>query len=284
MPEREYVERSYPLSSCYEKDYSRKAGQLIVKRPKTSFDGIPTSTYRYSHGKTNPNRDAINAMTNDALQLGLLHRKNRAMTAKSHRSRESVASCLTWRAADDVPLVTTVPVASKKLLPAATAYYVPETTQDTKPDVVSPGPQSPQHIPTQTQLAPVTSPTLALPPPALPPHPPLTTNSLSPPQDVATNHRFNTQVENYPPPRPKTAHIFKQNSVQPSPPVMQPPINRRLSLDMNAVNRCKTTVPMSPSYSVPINNGYNAGVTSPPTEAPPDIVWLPPRQLVQCAQ
>ncbi|KAL5014552.1 hypothetical protein ScPMuIL_008822 [Solemya velum] len=192
MPEREYVERSYPLSSCYEKDYSvnrKRASQLIVKRPKTSFDGVPTSTYRYSHGKMNPNRDAINAMNNDALQLGLLHRKNRAMTAKSHRSRESVASCLTWRSSgdQDVQQMTTDPATSKKLIPAATACYAPDpTTQSTQPSVVSSESQSPQYVQaplTQVQQVPVTSPTLALPPPTLnlpPPPPAPPTNSFSP--------------------------------------------------------------------------------------------------------
>lgn len=111
MPEKEYVERSRPVVSTYRIDFKysgKKKGekvtpvpvpvpipQIIIKRPKTSFDGVPTSTYRYAHSEGGPNKEFINASNNDALKLSLLNRKNRAMSAKTAH-RETVASCLNW--------------------------------------------------------------------------------------------------------------------------------------------------------------------------------------------
>ena len=112
MPEKEFVERSRPVVSTYRVDFrysGNKNGktkeipvpvpipvpQIIIKRPKTSFDGVATSTYRYAHSEGGPNKDIINANNNDALRLSLLNRKNRAMSAKATH-RETVATCLNW--------------------------------------------------------------------------------------------------------------------------------------------------------------------------------------------
>lgn len=110
MPEKEYIERSRPVVSTYRVDFRYNTNgnqvpvpvpvpipQIIIKRPKTSFDGVPTSTYRYAHSEGGPNKDVINANNNEALSLSLLSRKNRAMSAKpSLGKRETVASCLNW--------------------------------------------------------------------------------------------------------------------------------------------------------------------------------------------
>lgn len=110
MPEKEYVERSRPVVSTYRVDFKYKSNgrqvpvavpvpvpQIIIKRPKTSFDGVPTSTYRYAHSEGGPNKGVIDASNNEALKLSLLNRKNRVMSAKASLGRrETVASCLNW--------------------------------------------------------------------------------------------------------------------------------------------------------------------------------------------
>jgi hypothetical protein len=97
MPEREFIEKSRPLVTTYKTDFmsSDAKTQLLTKRPKTSFEGVPTTSYRYAHGKSAPNKGEIDAMNNEGLKLSLLNRKERAMSAVS-TGRESVASCLTW--------------------------------------------------------------------------------------------------------------------------------------------------------------------------------------------
>ncbi|XP_050412770.2 uncharacterized protein C3orf84 [Patella vulgata] len=99
MPEKEYVERMRPLLSTYHIDYKREqirpSTQLLVERPKTSFDCTPTTTYRYSHCSASPNQNMINAMNNEALKITKQHQIQRAKSAKA-RVRESVASCLSW--------------------------------------------------------------------------------------------------------------------------------------------------------------------------------------------
>jgi hypothetical protein len=80
MPEKEYVERSRPVVSTYRVDFKYKSNgrqvpvavpvpvpQIIIKRPKTSFDGVPTSTYRYAHSEGGPNKGVIDASNNEAL-------------------------------------------------------------------------------------------------------------------------------------------------------------------------------------------------------------------------
>lgn len=141
MPEKEYIERSRPLVSTYRVDFKSKKTeitkcsstisttqqehhnipQIMVKRPKTSFDGVPTTSYRYSHGdfSSNPNKELITAVNNDALQLSLLNRKNRAMSAKTS-GRESVASCMIWHAAKNESTTSN----GKGRLPEATATTV----------------------------------------------------------------------------------------------------------------------------------------------------------------
>ena len=113
MPEKEFVERSRPIVSTYRVDfkYTGKSNgkqipipvpvpipQIIIKRPQTSFDGVPTSTYRYAHSEGGPNKAVIDASNNEALKLSLLNRKNRAMSAKPSLGgyRETVASCMNW--------------------------------------------------------------------------------------------------------------------------------------------------------------------------------------------
>ncbi|CAL1545146.1 unnamed protein product [Lymnaea stagnalis] len=86
-----------PLTSTYRQDFRLEEPlvQKLVKRPKTSFDGPLTTTYRTVHGTDAPNRDLINAMNNEALMLTTHHRQCQAKQKVSGR-RETVASCLSW--------------------------------------------------------------------------------------------------------------------------------------------------------------------------------------------
>ncbi|KAK7102033.1 uncharacterized protein C3orf84-like [Littorina saxatilis] len=96
MPLKNEIERSRPQVSTYKLDFNRNGTkQLLVKRPKTSFDGLPTTTYRYTHCEGAPNRDEILKMSSGALQLTAHSRKERAKTAQP-ACRDTVASCLSW--------------------------------------------------------------------------------------------------------------------------------------------------------------------------------------------
>ncbi|XP_060074163.1 uncharacterized protein LOC132553892 [Ylistrum balloti] len=193
MPEKEYIERSRPLVSTYKVDFKNKRTeitkcsstisvehkehhnipQIMVKRPKTSFDGVPTTSYRYSHGdyKSNPNKELITSVNNEALQLSLLNRKNRAMSAKSS-GRESVASCMIWNSAK-----TEAPSSNgKSRIPEATAttMFVPhpppprETAQPEKQvTVTSPPTQMEQTVSSSSMPAPVVAPLTNIPQPTI---------------------------------------------------------------------------------------------------------------------
>jgi len=86
-----------PLTSTYRTDFREEElnVQKLVKRPKTSFDGVPTTTYRTVHGPDSPNKDLINAMNNESLMLSTLTRQRQAKLKKSN-CRETVASCMSW--------------------------------------------------------------------------------------------------------------------------------------------------------------------------------------------
>lgn len=135
MPEREYVEKSRPLASTYKVDFNKNGkAQLLTKRPKTSFEGAPTTSYRYAHGQSAPNKDVIDAMNNEALKLSLLNRKDRAMSA-ANSGRESVASCLTWRSfkpkpSNDESVRPVIPPATltSEFVPHPPAAPKPQTT------------------------------------------------------------------------------------------------------------------------------------------------------------
>lgn len=153
MPEKEYVERSRPLSSTYKQDFmpSHVKTQLFTERPKTSFDGVPTTSYRYAHGSGAPNRTVINAMNNEALKLSLLNRKDRAMSAV-HRGRESVASCLTWASAKPKN-VCNQQESVRPVIPPAT-----QTTEFVPHPPSAPKPQSPSQVMQEAWPAPVAPP------------------------------------------------------------------------------------------------------------------------------
>jgi len=86
-----------PMTSTYRQDFRQEEPmvQKLVKRPKTSFDGVATTTYRTVHGADSPNRDLINAMNNEALMLSAQHRQRQAKLRKSN-VRDTVASCMSW--------------------------------------------------------------------------------------------------------------------------------------------------------------------------------------------
>jgi len=86
-----------PLTSTYRQDFREEElnVQKLVKRPKTSFDGVPSTTYRTVHGADSPNKDFINAMNNESLMLSALSRQRQAKLRKPGH-RETVASCMSW--------------------------------------------------------------------------------------------------------------------------------------------------------------------------------------------
>lgn len=139
MPEREFVERSRPLTSTYKIDFMKKAAknQLIVQRPITSFEGSSTTSYRYAHCDEAPNKKTIDAMNNTALKLSFLNRKEKPMTNKHKQGRESVATCLTWVSSkserNSDPVRPTIPAATQ------TTVYEPHPPTTQKP----PSPMSP---------------------------------------------------------------------------------------------------------------------------------------------
>ncbi|KAH3819145.1 uncharacterized protein LOC127882425 [Dreissena polymorpha] len=162
MPEREYVEKTQrPLASTYKQDFAQSKKQLFIERPKTSFEGVPTTSYRYAHGSGAPNRYAIDAMNNEALKLSLLNRKDRAMTAVN-KGRESVASCLTWVSAKPKPVQSDL-TSSRPVVPPATqtTMFLPHPPSSPKSQMVQeawPVPQSSPPVQQQAESsAPVTS-------------------------------------------------------------------------------------------------------------------------------
>lgn len=94
MPFKKEVGR--PLKSTYQVDFSKYgAKQILVKRPKTSFEGGPTTTYRYAHCDVGPNTQEIAELSQRAVDLTTFTRLQRSKTARP-MLRETVASCLSW--------------------------------------------------------------------------------------------------------------------------------------------------------------------------------------------
>ncbi|KAL8563765.1 hypothetical protein ACOMHN_058280 [Nucella lapillus] len=138
MPIKEQIERARPEVSTYQLDFAKSGvKQILVKRPKTSFEGTPTTTYRYVHGQEAPNREEISSMANSAVQLTAHNRLHRAKTARP-ACRDTVASCLTWYR-PKVPAATTVTDFNQM-------QYVPVPPQTAPPAV--------QHVPVLPQTAP----------------------------------------------------------------------------------------------------------------------------------
>ena len=99
QPHEKELAKAGPNPSLYKYDFRgippEPMKQLIVKRPKTSFDedyGKVTTSYRYAHGMDNPNKEVLNAMAND----GLNTKPNRRIKGSNSSGRESVASCMSW--------------------------------------------------------------------------------------------------------------------------------------------------------------------------------------------
>lgn len=87
-------------ASVYKIDYRGSPAKPIqsqyIPRPKTSFDEDKptTTTYRYSHGGDNPNRNILNAWSNAGFTTARVN-KARAKSAR-FADRETVASCMSW--------------------------------------------------------------------------------------------------------------------------------------------------------------------------------------------
>lgn len=105
VPQRPSIERPGPHISTYGTDYQPSPSlpfkQKFISRPKTSFDEghKVTTTYRYAHGKDNPNKDILVAINSSTVVPS--HRKIRSFSAQTagQSVRESVASCMTWHSA-----------------------------------------------------------------------------------------------------------------------------------------------------------------------------------------
>ncbi|KAJ8301092.1 hypothetical protein KUTeg_020079 [Tegillarca granosa] len=171
MPEKEYIERSRPLISSYKIDYRQNIiqPQIIVKRPKTSFEGVPTTSYRYAHGTDAPNKEIIDAANNESLKLSLLNRKNRAMSAKVVKGRESVASCMIWYNPNREKTCGDQQAVKKSNVPPATQMVVyephPPPPKEPATQVIQTAPVQPPPSATMPAPQPQTSATVSWPQP-----------------------------------------------------------------------------------------------------------------------
>jgi hypothetical protein len=96
MPVRREMESNRPLKSTYQMDFARNGNkQMLVRRPKTSFEGDPTTSYRYAHCNDGPNMEEIRWASRRAVELTTIQRLEGARMAKPP-CRETVASCLSW--------------------------------------------------------------------------------------------------------------------------------------------------------------------------------------------
>ena len=115
-----------PNSSVYQIDFRRTTHepiqQHIVTRPKTSFDDqMPmTTSYRYAHGKDNPNKPLLDVKSNTIFSTGTNRRQRAFSAGPATGSRESVASCMSWS-------VVPNPLKARSIVPASTA---PTITMD----------------------------------------------------------------------------------------------------------------------------------------------------------
>ena len=123
MPQKDEMDKAPPRSSVYKVDYRgipfQPLEQQLVQRPKTSFDhGKMVTTYGYAHGRDNPNKQVLDAMSNSGLQGTITKPKQRALRA----TNDTVASCLTWY----VPHKPTLPAATQTL---SATPQAPHTTE-----------------------------------------------------------------------------------------------------------------------------------------------------------
>lgn len=155
MPTKRELDKSGPKTSVYRLDFPTSSGsekQKLIHRPKTSFDEdfCVSTSYRYSHGLDNPNKDALNAMSNVGLTTDQTRRQKSSMVS----GRESVASCMSWYIPKPpttplIPQATqTAPMPAKKMTPASTQITCyPTTTQNndvTAAEATSQSPPAPQ--------------------------------------------------------------------------------------------------------------------------------------------
>lgn len=104
---------NYPLASTYRLNFQydepgKPVPQIIVKRPMTSFEGVPTTSYRYSHSNTKHTKEVLDAMTNAAFVNVCSPKPPRSQKPRP----ESVASCMTWHVPEP-PKRTRVPSATQ---------------------------------------------------------------------------------------------------------------------------------------------------------------------------
>lgn len=132
MPQKDELEKAPPKNSVYKVDYRgvpfQPIRQQIVKRPKTAFDDDRLSTtYRYAHGRDNPNRATLNAMSNDGLDTMTCRRQKASLRA----TNETVAGCLSWYVPPKARL--SVPMATQTVPPATCTVAQVAMTTDVQP-------------------------------------------------------------------------------------------------------------------------------------------------------
>ena len=137
MPHKPELDKAGPKHSSYRTNFLHHSEPLVekyVKRPKTAFEDVPTTTYRYSHGEANPNKELLSAMTNNALLSTV---PNRICKASKITGRESVASCMSWQHTPTPPKVKvtrmsqSAPPINRSIVPAATQTSTATTTTTT---------------------------------------------------------------------------------------------------------------------------------------------------------
>ena len=95
MPNKVELRQSHPIHTTYQVDFAHKqVTQMLIPRPRTSYDHKLTTTYRYVHGKDAPVYSQHNDM-NSAVTPCSLTRLQRAKTTRPI-CHESVASCMSW--------------------------------------------------------------------------------------------------------------------------------------------------------------------------------------------
>ena len=96
MPRSSHFEKGgTSKSSVYKLDYSdQPIPQIMIRRPKTSFDNddILSTSYRYAHGNDNPHKSTLNAMCNAAFAKP----ESKKIRMSRPLGRESVATCMSW--------------------------------------------------------------------------------------------------------------------------------------------------------------------------------------------
>ena len=156
MPQTGELSRQGPHHSDYKVTYrgapmQEPIKQQIIHRPKTSFDdNHPTTTsYRYSHGRDNPSRHILNAMSNAVLSGSMQSKRQNTQGD----GRENVAMCLNWYVPDRK---ASKPLSTQTLCNATMLVPTPPTAP--KPAPATAPAAAPEPAPTSDTASPPAAP------------------------------------------------------------------------------------------------------------------------------